>query len=369
MSGRAIIVVVTGIIIISSVIFYNIEAASTRITANFNDYYLRQSAQNIAQSGINLSLRQLANNRTWRTGFSNLNSLGGKVTVKLVDTVFAGVTNAISIQSVGFSEYGSKLETQAVSTVYAYFPPGLQPIAVKGLITLNGSNQANGNIDIDARDHDLAGNVVAGQGTYAVWTSGLSFTLGGSSQAGGTVAGVDFGLSAPAGPGVIQLGQIYPGGYPGTPDSAFGGASSGYPEGTLKSIAQTGVAGSQYVTDPSKLKYPLSGVTYIELPTSGSNVWTPPQPVNGTGILIVHNSAKNACIKNLDGSFAGIMVADDIVHLHGNFLGAIIGLTNSPTGNVVGNGNARIKFSKKAIANATSFEVNGSVPKVIAWWE
>jgi hypothetical protein len=364
MSGRAIIVVVTGIIIISSVIFYNIEAASTRITANFNEYYLRQSAQNIAQSGANLALRQLGNDRTWRTGFSNLSISSGKADVVLFDTVFLGISS-VAIRSTGTAEYG----TQAISTVYAYFPPGTMPIGLKGLLTLNSDNQVNGNIDVDARDHDLNGNLISGQGTFAIWTTGNSFTFGGSSRAGGTAGGTDYGLSNPPHGNIIKTNRPQSE-FPATPDSVFGGASSGYPEGTLKAIAQSGVAGSQYVTDPSKLKFPLSGVTYVETPsTSPQNIWNPPGKVTGSGILIVHNSTKNAAISNMDGDFEGIMVADDISHLHGNFLGAIVGLTKTPTGNVIGNGNARIQYSKAAILSAQSLNINGTVPNVIAWWE
>lgn len=367
MSGRAIIIVVTGIIIISSIIFYNIEASSTRITANFNDYYLRQSAQNIAQSGVNLALRQLGVNRAWRTGFTNLTMLSGVVNVSARDTLYHGV-NSIVIQSSGTVEKGSNLETQAVSIAYTYFPPAFKPIMVKGLITLNASNQVNGNIDLDARDHDLNGNVIAGQGTFAISTTGGSFSLGGSSRAGGTVGGIDFGLSSPAGPGVIQVNQPPPvGGYPSSVDSAIGGPANGYPDGTLKAIAQSGVAGSQYVTNPANLKYPLQGVTYVELPAGGTFI--PPWPITGSGIFVIHNAAKNATLKNLDGSFTGLLVADNIDHLHGNFLGAIIGLTTAPSGNVIGNGNAVLKYSGAAILAATGLLTNGNAPKVIGWWE
>ena len=66
MSGRAIILIVVGILITSAVILYNIEAASTSIVANFNNEYLSQTAQNIAQTGVNMGLRQLANDGSWR---------------------------------------------------------------------------------------------------------------------------------------------------------------------------------------------------------------------------------------------------------------------------------------------------------------
>ena len=38
MSGKAIIVLVTGVIIITATIMFNIEAASTRLVKNFSDY-------------------------------------------------------------------------------------------------------------------------------------------------------------------------------------------------------------------------------------------------------------------------------------------------------------------------------------------
>ena len=88
MSGRALIIVVTGIIITTSVILHNISASSTKISANFNNYYLRQTCQNIAQTGVNLSLRQLTADRTWRTGYSDLTLLGGNASVNVADATF-----------------------------------------------------------------------------------------------------------------------------------------------------------------------------------------------------------------------------------------------------------------------------------------
>ncbi len=45
----------------------------------------------------------------------------------------------------------------------------------------------------------------------------------------------------------------------------MGGTSAGFPSGFLKSYAQSGSGGSQYVTNPSSLTYPLTGVTYVEI--------------------------------------------------------------------------------------------------------
>ena len=364
MSGRAIILIVAGIIIVSGVILYRIEAASTNIVSNSVGQYKKQATHNMAQSGVNLALRQLGNSRTWRTGFNSLDMLGGNVTVTLFDTSFMGITSAIGIRS-----SGSVSGTTSTSTAFCYFPASMMPIGEKGLLTLHAPNQVSGSITIDGRDHDLSGNLVPGSGTFGVWTTGASFTIGGSAQVGGTTSSnVDKAPSGILDTSIIRLNQVFPPpGFPNTPDSVFGGASYGYPEGTLKAIAQSGVGGSQYVTNPLLLTYPLSGVTYVEMPL-GSPSWTGAS-VGGAGILVVHNSAKTAQLVNTQELFTGIMISDDIVNLHGNVLGAIVALTTNPGGNVLGNGSAVLRYSRSAIQSATSIFTNGTQLKVIAWWE
>ncbi len=364
MSGRAIILLVVGIIVVSGTILYRIEAASTAIVSNSVGYQKKQTARNIAQSGVNLSLTQLGYSGTWRTGFSGLSMLSGKVSVKVFDTTYAGIKSAIGIRSTATLQ-----ESTATSTAFCYFPPPLIPPDVKGLATLNASNNLNGNIILDGEDHDPNSLVVnPGKGTYGVWTTGSTFTLGsGSSKVGGTALGVDFVPTNPANPAVVLLNQTMPGGFPATPDSAMGGPANGYPEGTMKALAQSGVAGGQYVTDPAQLKYPLSGVTYVDMP-AGSPTWTS-ATITGVGILIVHNSAGNSVFKGANGTFAGIVIADDITLLHCQLWGTVIGLTTSPQGNVMGNGSAGLYYSRKAILNATDMLVNGNQLKVIAWRE
>src|SRR5262249_10808121 len=139
-----------------------------------------------------------------------------------------------------------------------------------------------------------------GQGSWGVYSTSPTFDQSGSLEVGGTDSNkVDHAPQVRDGDSVaILLNQTWPGGFPTTPDSAFG-----FNEGTLKVMAKSGFAGSQYVTDPTKLRYPLSGVTYVELPTSSpSNTWSPNTSIKGQGIFIIHNSARNATIKNANGS-------------------------------------------------------------------
>ena len=136
----------------------------------------------------------------------------------------------------------------------------------------------------------------------------------------------------------------------------------GYSAGDLMNMAD------QHVTDPASLTYPLSGVTYVELPCGGT--WSP-ATIDGSGVLVVHNScgaggAGDAVIKNLNsGTFKGMLIADDIVHIHTTIIGAVVSLTTGPSsGNVIGNGNGDILYSRQALSNA----MGGSQTYSILFW-
>ena len=135
-------------------------------------------------------------------------------------------------------------------------------------------------------------------------------------------------------------------------------------------MAQSGANGSQYVTDPSNLTFPLSGVTYVEL-ASGST-WQSIALGASTGVLVVHNSSVNAKIKNLNsGTFTGLIIADDIEKIHTTVIGAVVSLTASPTGNCVGNGNGEILYSSAVLTQASSVSsgTSGSGFSVVSWLE
>ncbi len=363
MSGRAIILIVVGIIIISTTILFRIEAASTKIVANSTGYYKRQLARNIAQSGVNLGLRQLGSNRSYRTTGWSVGMFGGTCTITVFDTTFAGIDSIVGIRGTGLAS-----DSTAVSCAFGYFPPNIVPSTMKGLLTLHAPNTINGGIIIDGRDHDTLGNLIPGNGTWGIWTTGSSFSISGSAMVGGTVSGVDYAPSAlMPNPAILLNASYSPSAYPSTPDSVFGGASKGFAEGTLRALAKSGVGGSQYATDPTQLRFPLSGITYVETPLA-SPIWSP-ATIPGSGILIVHNSAMTAQLANSLGQFAGIIIADDVVRIHGTVIGAIVSLTTTPAGNVLGNGTAYLLYSRKAIGNAFGVLSNGTALKVIAWWE
>jgi hypothetical protein len=195
---------------------------------------------------------------------------------------------------------------------------------------------------------------------------------------GGTsAAGVNYAPTYPESSAVIEQNCNWLGGFPNSPDGALG-----YPEGTLKGIALTGVGGSQYTTDPNSLVLPLKGVTYVEVPPG--DIWDIRKMGNKLGedpegILIVHNSTGNARVRDLQTKskktpFRGIVIADYAFHLHIDIFGAILLLSNQLEKNDECNGNKdhKVYYSSQAVKDATSFANStgsgwqGRVP-IIGW--
>ncbi len=231
---------------------------------------------------------------------------------------------------------------------------------VRAALTTNGPTAVNGGMVVDGRDHDLNGVVISNAGMNGV-SSGSTFEQDARSTIGGTLEGLDVEPSNPAEPGLIEENLV---GLPQTPDEVMT-----LTEGTLKNFALSGQDGSQYTTDPRTLTTPLSGVTYVEMPIDdpewilgGDDIL-----IDGTGVLVITNSAGTAVVKNVNrGTFRGLVIADDIVHIHNVLIGAVVSLTPNPSeGNVIGNGNGRILFSSAAL-NGLSFIQS---IRVIAWRE
>jgi len=313
-----------------------------------------------------MGLRRLADLPTWRAGFELMDVLNGKVSVAVLDTLFNG-RKVVRISATGITSYGTSFETRTTSTAYVVKGPG--PIPVIAAITTNAQTKSAGGLIIDGRDHDLSGGLVANNGILGLYTTN-SFTQTGSSAIGGTSgAKVDYAPSKFPDTSIVHSNQKYPGGFPTTPDSVAGGANNGYPEGTLKSFAKSKAGGSQYVTDPSTLKYPLSGITYVEL--SAGQTWSP--KLSGTGVLVVHSASGNAVFKQPSGTFTGLIIGDDVTNLSGlAVLGAIVQISPNPTSVQIGTSNGSITYSRQAMLNATSLlqsGSNGSASNVIAWWE
>ena len=160
---------------------------------------------------------------------------------------------------------------------------------------------------------------------------------------------------------------MWPNGFPETPDRIFGGQQAGFPEGRLAEIALSGVGGSQYVTDPRDLTWPLRSLTYVDMPSSTR--WTNIDFGESGGILVVHNTQADARMRRLrSGRFSGIIIADRIDRVNNEIMGAITLLREVSS---TWRGLGTILFSREAIEFGLSVleEENPQHPHVLSWYE
>jgi hypothetical protein len=259
--------------------------------------------------------------------------------------MYTDADNIVLVASTGTDASGVTQTVKAYLEVVFPSAAGMTPRAV---VMAAGPVKTLGALVVDGRDHNLSEAFIPHSGVLGVSTE-QTFQQSGASKVGGTAGGADYCPSKPGNPAVIETSANWSaqGGFPNTPDKVVG-----LPEGTLLAIAQSGVNGSQYVTDAASLSFPLSGVTYVEIPSGGE--WVAVHFSDSTGILVVHNASTDAVIKNLNtGSFQGLLIADDIVHIHCTILGAVVNLSAAPSsGNCIGNGSGDVLYSSEAIAAA-----------------
>ncbi|MCH8293756.1 pilus assembly PilX N-terminal domain-containing protein [Candidatus Poribacteria bacterium] len=259
----------------------------------------------------------------------------------------------IEVTSTGSIAGSLGTERTVVAHLQVFEPPN--PVDVQGAVTTLGPIGTLGTLVVDGRDHDLDGFLVNNNGVVGIITAVPTFVQSGASKVGGTVAGIDYRPkgSSQVNPAVIETNVVV---NFNTPDQVLD-----YPEGALKSIAQGRVSGSQYVTDPADLTFPLSGVTYVELPSG--TPWEAVHFGNSSGILVVHNTTTDAVITNLaTGTFTGLVIADDPIHIQNTILGAVIALTPTPSeGNCIGNGTGDVLYSSEAIEEITQVVIGVAV--------
>ncbi|HZN62744.1 MAG TPA: hypothetical protein VFC90_10110 [Planctomycetota bacterium] len=228
----------------------------------------------------------------------------------------------------------------------------------------------SGNIEVDGRDWNMANTAIVGDGVVAAMSGG-AISVGGSAGLGGNGAAPP---GAGASPGSMDADHNWgadgldndlegtidqPGEtYPTDPDQALG-----FPAGTLKTAAQTD---GTYFT--SQAMYNAAIALNGGKMFSGKVVYCdfiPAPPFElGLGmntmptLLVVHNAASNAVMKNVHGDFKGMILADKIEHINAGT--TILGMIQAwgQFGNVFGNGTSTVRFSSEVLANLPAIAVN-----------
>ena len=341
--SRFILIIVLGGFITYSITSLTQNKNVTQATENSVNNYSQTKARNIVNSTIQMFMSQVADDLDWRVPNPvTKNIFDGQATYTVTDTIFDG-EDLIKF-SVTSKVFGRTKKVDVYAKPLDPFPSGVESNAA---ITANNDILTLGNLTVDGRDHNIDGSVVPGEGTYAIWTT-KTYSQSGASKVGGTHLSIDHVPSKNPDPNIIASNQSWPGGFPpNSPEDVIKDLPFNI---TLEEYAKSGDWGSQYVNDPGLLTYPLKGVTYVELPSGDS--WINAN-IDGSGILIVHNEQVDAIIKNTSNNFIGLLIADDIIHLHSTIIGAVISLTQNPSGgNTIGNSNGFILYSKEALANS-----------------
>jgi hypothetical protein len=365
--GRQALILVAGFAILAGLIKLNLDRSQQRINRLTDEKYCTVTARNAANGGAQMALRSLKQNLNWRTGFTNLNLSQARTDVVIQDSDDDSTLGEDSIRIVSQSQFLDRTATVNMLVILNHpeFPPN-----VKSGVTARANIGTLGNMLVDGRDHDADGNLIADHGLKAITTTQTYICGGSTALCGTTEAGTDFGPVRSDYGSIVQEHYVWPGTYPTTPEGVLGGASVGLGTNALKQAAQSGTNGSQYVTNPVNLTYPLSGVTYVELPDNG--LWSPVDfGGESQGILVVHNANRNALMSNLNGgTFRGLIISDDMLHIHSLIIGGVFLLTANPReGNCIGNGSGTLLMSRSMILQAMeSAQIGlGSVTVADCW--
>ncbi|HLG33212.1 MAG TPA: hypothetical protein VI362_09220 [Ignavibacteriaceae bacterium] len=359
--GKAILIVILGSIVLLGTLNMNTNRYLNSDTENSVDFYADAHARNIACSMTQMLLSQIADNMAYKTSGTQQSSFfGGNTEYSVSRVLFAG--DSLTRVQVTANYMGKARQVTAYCK-----PGGWTPPFLRGAWTANGNlNQTISDMYIDGRDYKLDGTIVPTNGMYGVSTS-VPFVNTYFAAIGGTNNLIDYPMQFPENPNIIEQ-YNWGGNFPETPDEILG-----YPEGTLKGIAQSKVSGSQYVTNVSSLVFPLSGVTYVDLPAN-SSVDLDLKYVSSTankGILIVHAPNRSSKVNHLKSEypnktnsipFKGIIITDYSFHHHLNILGAVLQLSPNLELSKICNGNKDhwVHFSREAIINATEVVAKNS---------
>ena len=355
--GKAILIVILGSIVLFGIVNMNTNRYLNSDTDNSVSFYAEARAKNIASSMAQMILSQIADSMSYKTSGTQTASLFGGTAEYSVTRVFFE-DDTLSRIYVKANYLGKKRE------VITYCSPGgWTPPFIRGAWTANAIlDNTISDMFIDGRDYRLDNTtLIPGNGVFGV-SSSVTFVNTQFAAIGGTYNHIDYPMSFPENPAVIEK-YDWGGHFPETPDQILG-----YPEGTLKSIAQSGIGGSQYVHNPPKdgksftgFTYPLSGVTYLELDNGVEGEFLFKQNGN-KGMLIVHGPNRMSRLigvkfdKNTsDGVFTGLVVTDYSFHHHVDILGGVLQLSPNleASKNCNGNKDHWVHYSSEAIIAAT----------------
>ena len=358
--SKYIMMVILGGIITYGIANINQNSSITQGTQNVVDNFASNRAHDIAGSMSDILMMRLGNDAAYRVNTLVTENLFGGEASYIVEDTFLNGDSLVKITVV--AEYNG---IEKITNTYTADPTeGWVPPVIRGAWTANADlNNTISDMYIDGRDHDLSLNILPTTGRFGV-SSSTTFINVENAAIGGTNNEIDYPMTFPENPNVIEENYDWGGSFPESPDEILG-----YPEGTLKAAAQSGEYGSQYLLLPNNKKkidsdlltYPLSGVTYIEVQNS-ADIDLLIEQTGNSGILVVHKDGRNSKIgsvkydkDNSDGVLTGLLITDYSFHHHIDILGGVLQLSPDleTSKNCNGNADHWVYYSSEAVTRAT----------------
>jgi hypothetical protein len=258
------------------------------------------------------------------------------------DTVFVRSTGSMGAQAVSIE-----------AACYRYTVLAKMAYTSTAAITVKSDIKALGNVTIDGNDWDSTNTAIVGPGVYGISTCGDD-SVDASAQVYGR-GFIDSTKSKKTGAVPIDsvvLDNLNPAGYPGTPEAVLGLAAGALDTFKTHSFPAT----------------PFHGIVYVD----SAGIKNSFDFRGSSGIFIYHSAGYSSILKNIKGSFKGILICDQIDHINDTtrVLGSIATLSNDPFGNVFGNGKAFIRYSSQILQNLQNYM--GKLPvfvDVVSWKE
>lgn len=363
----------------STMLLFGIAGAYLIVSQGGWDHSTREiatiEARLAVEDGLNLSIAELksgADSDGNGIGAINATAADGRNITVTATNLGGNVYRIHSRARLNRSHAGAEVVVERLPTGVLSFTP-------RAAITAQGPVTTLGNINVDGRDWNITGTAITGSGVYGI-SSMSTISNGGSS----TVGGNGWAPSKPANPLAQEPLADWADGVNkdsdgATDEESFDGVdndgdgsidedTAGYPTNpdvmlslapnTLKNAA---IASNTYFTSQAQFDaavaangntVPGGKIIYCDFPhwqpvTLGATFNNPPS------VIVHHNATGTAEMKNVHGSFVGLLLADFLTHLNGDFviLGAVQSFGNAAVGNSFGNGNAQIKLCTAALGN------------------
>jgi hypothetical protein len=334
--GKSILIMVLGTGLLVSLLTLSLSKNSTSQVESTTDFYKQEQARLIANSGVEIYLEKLRDNKNLTGTFLNNEFNDGTY-----DIYISGPDSSLKIRSIGHYENQNHTTVVKAKRDKITLPP------INSSVYLSSNSLGinfNGNVDIDGRDHDIDGTLT---GNTPLPGIGVDSPSDSSYIINNVKPKVSYSIQGEGGAPSVKTVTDTTDWKQLTEDIIFASDIT-LPTGTYS----TGAFGTN--SEP-KITYVTGDVHF-----SGT--------VIGAGIMVVNGNLTLSGQFNYDGIilvYGNSNITTKVVG-QGSVVGATICVGQSI--NIQATGNSKLYYSKEAIDNARA-NLKSSRFTITSWWE